>query len=80
LVISSTNSGTPSVFCTICSTTSNGIALPPASRVASTSICGRSSRFRVSGLTCERAGQGDVNSGRKVNTIKSGAVGACSIS
>lgn len=54
--------------------------MPPASRAASASICGGSSRFKLSGRTCERAGQGGVNSGRKVSTINSGAVGAWSIS
>jgi hypothetical protein len=45
---------------------------------ARTSICGRPRRLSVSGMACERAGQGGVNSGRNVSTISSGAIGACS--
>src|SRR6266849_4988332 len=78
LVNSSTNSGTPSVLATICSTTSDGRALPPVTRSTIASTWLRSKRLSVSWLRCERLPQGGVNSGRKVSSANSRVVGTWS--
>src|SRR2546428_11706151 len=74
-VNSSTNSGTPSVLATICSTTSEGKVLPPVTCSTIVSTSERPKRLSVSWLTCERFPQGEVNSGRNVSSTYRRAVG-----
>ena len=65
-VSSSTNRGTPSVRCTIWSSTSPGSDLPPVRRSISDMVSSRVSRLRVDNVTFEELTQGGSNSGRKV--------------
>ena len=58
LVSSSTNSGTPSVFATICASTSSGSALPPTTRSTIAAPSRRPSRFRASVSMCGWPDQG----------------------
>ena len=70
LVISSTNSGMPSVRSTMSCRTFAGSSLLPATRSIMASISRCASRLRVRAVTCGRPIQGGSNSGRNV-TISS---------
>ena len=70
LVSSSTNSGTPSVLATTCSTISAGSALPCATRPISSAARRRGKRLSVTWVRCERPFQGGRKSGRQVNSAR----------
>src|SRR4029450_1883153 len=72
LVSSSTNSGLPSVLATICFITSGGSTRPPVTRATMFSTSWRSRRPSVKVPTLGRPTQGGSNSGRRVNSARTG--------
>src|SRR5207245_8273456 len=73
LVSSSTNSGFPSVLAMICFITSAGSTRPPVTRATMLSTSWRSRRPSVKMLTLGRPTHGGSNSGRKVNSARTGS-------
>ena len=73
-VISSTNSGMPSVRSTISAITSAGSSLFPTSRATMTAASRSPSRLSVKLVTCDCPAHGALNSGRKVTMRSTGRV------
>jgi hypothetical protein len=74
LVISSTNSGMPSVRSTISAITSAGSSLFPTRCAMMAAVSRSPSRLSAKLVTCDRPAHGALNSGRKVTTSSTGRV------